>query len=155
MRHAASALLVALASASQPPGGWPGYNNYPPPPQEQPPQQWGGYQQYGEQPQYGSEAVEPATADDDADAEAVEADVVAEPANETAVTEADANDEAPSTEPEVEVAEYAYDDGRGTSAYYGEVRAEYQAPSPSEPEQEPENHMDLPSPICHSTPPGK
>ena len=67
MRHAAaSALLVALASASQPPGGWPGYNNYPPPPQEQPPQQWGGYQQYGEQPQYGSEAVEPATADDDA-----------------------------------------------------------------------------------------
>ena len=68
----------------------------------------------------------------------VEADVVAEPANETAVTEADADDEAPSTEPEVEVAEYAYDDGRGTSAYYGEVRAEYQAPSPSEPEQEPE-----------------
>ena len=139
MRHAASALLVALASASQPPGGWPGYNNYPPPPQEQPPQQWGGYQQYGEQPQYGSEAVEPASeaTADDAD-EAVEADVVAEPANETAVTEADADDEAPSTEPEVEVAEYAYDDGRGTSAYYGEVRAEYQAPSPSEPEQEPE-----------------
>merc|ERR1719240_1263012 len=139
MRYAASALLVALASASQPPGGWPGYN-YPPPPQEQPPQQWGGYQQYGEQPQYGAEAVEPASAEataDDVD-EAFEADVVAEPANETAVTEADADDEAPSTEPEVEVAEYAYDDGRGTSAYYGEVRAEYQAPSPSEPESEPE-----------------
>ena len=85
MRHAASALLVALASASQPPGGWPGFNNYPPPPQDQqqdygaPPQQWGGYQQYSEQPQYGAEAVEPAseaTPDDDAD-EAVEADVVA------------------------------------------------------------------------------
>ena len=79
MRYAASALLVALASASQPPGGWPGYNNYPPPPQEQPPQQWGGYQQYGEQPQYGAEAVEPASAEataDDVD-EAVEADVVA------------------------------------------------------------------------------
>ena len=127
-RYAASAVaaLVSLASASQPPGDWPGYNNYPPPPQEQPPQQWGGYQQYGEQPQYGSEAVEPATADDDADAEAVEADVVAEPANETAVTEAD-DDEAPSTEPEVEVAEYAYDDGRGTSAYYCLL---YTSPSP-------------------------
>ena len=81
-RYAASAVaaLVSLASASQPPGGW-GYNNYPPPPQEQPPQQWGGYQQpYGEQPQYGSEAVEPASAEataDDVD-ETVEADVVAE-----------------------------------------------------------------------------
>ena len=97
-RHAAAtaALLVALASASQPPGGWPGYNNYPPPPQqEQPPQQWGGYQQYGSEPQYGSEAVEPASeaTADDAD-DAVEADVVAEPANETAVTEADVDDES-------------------------------------------------------------
>ena len=138
MRHAASALLVALASASQPPGGWPGYNNYPPPPPRAAAAAVGRLPAVRREPQYGSEAVEPATADDDADAEAVEADVVAEPANETAVEAADADDEAPSTEPEVEVAEYAYDDGRGTPAYYGEVRAEYQAPSPSEPEQEPE-----------------
>ena len=151
---AASAAVIAAASASS--GGWQpppqgygqqyDYNNQAPPQQYEQydqAQQYGGYdqqQQYGgyydqQQPAWGSEPTY-------GEAEVVEeVEVVAEPANATAVAEGD-DVEADGAEAEDVAGEtttaYAYDDGQGNAAYVQETtygfseggEAEAAAPEP-------------------------